>query len=55
MLYFIFRPLYCVLKPVKGLVTDTASLGNAMIQMVSKGYNKKILDVADINTLAGKR
>lgn len=50
--YTFFKPLYFVLKPFKSIVTDTSSLGKAMIYAVSKGYDKQILESADINALA---
>jgi hypothetical protein len=52
-MYAIFTPLYYVLRPFKGLVTDTGSLGRAMIRAVASGYGKQILEVKDINALAG--
>jgi uncharacterized protein YbjT (DUF2867 family) len=50
--YTIFKPLYFLLKPFKSIVTDTTSLGKAMINTVTRGYSKKILESADINRLA---
>lgn len=50
--YTIFKPFYFLLKPFKNVVTDTSSLGKAMINIAGNGYHKKIIDVADINTLA---
>jgi len=52
LIYFFFKPFYFLLKPFKGIVTDTTSLGNAMINCVRYGYAKNILESADINTLA---
>ncbi len=52
-MYAVFTPLYSVLKLFRGLVTDTGSLGKAMIQAVSTGSEKTILEVKDINVLAG--
>ena len=53
MFYFVFKPLYFLLKPFKGIVTDTVTLGRAMIRVGTMGYGKKILESADIN-IAGK-
>lgn len=51
-LYIIFTPLYFILKPFPNLVTDSVSLGKAMINAAIKGYGKKILENKDINALA---
>ncbi len=52
-LYVIFTPLYFfILKPFTNWVTDSVSLGKAMINAVIKGYGKKILENKDINALA---
>mgnify|MGYP002713022708 CR=1 FL=1 len=50
-LYLFFKPLYFLLKHFKGFVTDSVSLGRAMINVVQKGYEKKIVESRDINTL----
>ncbi|MCB0495791.1 MAG: NAD-dependent epimerase/dehydratase family protein [Cyclobacteriaceae bacterium] len=50
-LYIFFKPLYFLLKPFKGFVTDSVSLGRAMINVVQKGYEKKIIESSDINKL----
>ena len=51
-IYAIFKPLYFLLKPFKGFVTNTSSLGKAMISVVVNGYEKSILESADINKVA---
>lgn len=51
-IYTLFTPLYYLLKPFKSLVTDSVSLGKAMLAVCEKGYTKKILRNADINKLA---
>jgi uncharacterized protein YbjT (DUF2867 family) len=50
--YDILKPFYFLLKPFKSLVTDTSSVGKAMINIALKGYPKRVIDVADINILA---
>jgi uncharacterized protein YbjT (DUF2867 family) len=51
-IYAVFTPAYFLLKPFKSLVTDTTRLGKAMIRVVTKSYEKKILENRDINKLA---
>jgi uncharacterized protein YbjT (DUF2867 family) len=50
--YILFKPLYYVLKPFKGAVTDTSILGKAMIQVALYGYGSDILNNTDINKMA---
>lgn len=50
-LYVIFTPLYYILKPFTSGVTDSISLGKAMINAATRGYSKKILENRDINEL----
>jgi uncharacterized protein YbjT (DUF2867 family) len=50
--YTLFKPFYFILKPFKSMVTDTSSLGKAMINIAQKGYRKRVIDIADINKLA---
>jgi hypothetical protein len=52
--YVIFKPLYFLLKPFKGFVTDSVSLAKAMINAAIKGYDKKIIESRDIDVLAKK-
>ena len=53
-LYVIFTPLYYMLKPFTNSVTDSVSLGKAMINAATKGFSKKILENRDINALAAQ-
>ncbi|HEV7230137.1 MAG TPA: hypothetical protein VGO45_02345 [Bacteroidia bacterium] len=48
-MYTLLKPLYYLLKPFDGLVTDTESLGKAMISIASKGSDKRILEMKDIS------
>ncbi len=50
--YFVFKPIYFLLKSFKSWITDTTSLGKAMINVVRKGCGKKILESRDINEIA---
>ena len=51
-IYILFKPLYFALKPFKGFVTNTESLGKAMINVALNGFHKKIIESKDINKLA---
>ena len=51
-IYTIFKPLYFILRPFKGMVTDTGAMGRAMINVACKGYPERILENRDINTVA---
>lgn len=51
-LYFIFTPFYYLLKPFSGLVTDSVSLSRAMINIAVRGYDKRIIEIKDINIVA---
>lgn len=51
-MYVIFTPLYYILKPFKGAVTDSVSLGKAMINVAARGFGKRILENKDINEAA---
>jgi hypothetical protein len=53
--YAIFKPLYFLLKPFKGAVTNTSSLGKAMINVALNGYEKSILESSDINKIAEQK
>lgn len=50
--YTVLKPLYFLLKPFKGIVTDTVSLGNAMLYVAQHGFPQKIITSRDINNLA---
>jgi uncharacterized protein YbjT (DUF2867 family) len=54
MVYFVFKPFYFILKSYKNGVTDTISLGKAMIYVAVNGYDKKIVESWDINEIAKK-
>ena len=51
-IYIIFFPLYLLLYPFKGIVTDTSRLGKALVRAAINGSEKKILQQRDINRLA---
>lgn len=50
-MYSIFKPLYFILKHFEGFVTNSETIGRAMIIVSSKGYEKRILESRDINTV----
>lgn len=50
--YAILKPLYFLLKPLKGSVTNTSSLAKAMINVAGNGDEKRILESIDINKIA---
>ena len=55
-LYVVFKPLYPLLKSLfPKYVTSTVQVGEAMINIVSKGYEKKFLENRDINVVAAYR
>jgi len=47
----LFKPLYFFLKHAESLATNTITLGKAMIIASSEGYEKKILESRDINSI----
>jgi len=52
-IYVVFKPLYPVLKAlVPNGITSTVQLGQAMINVITDGYPKKVLHVKEINELA---
>jgi len=51
MLIPLFKPLYFFLKNFDSIVTNTETLGKAMIQVADKGYEKNILESRDINAI----
>lgn len=53
-LYTFSKPFYFLLKPFKSMVTDSVSLGKAMIRAASEGYDKNIIESSDINKLADR-
>ena len=54
LLYAIFGPLYPLLKAAwPNSITSTVVIGQAMLRAAKHGAPKKVLEVADINALAG--
>lgn len=51
-LYILIKPLYPILKKMKG-VTTTTNVGKAMIKSLTSDYNIKHLENSDINEFAG--
>lgn len=49
--YVVLKPIYFLLKPLKGFVTNSVTLGKAMINSAKFGYEKKIIESKDINIL----
>ncbi len=49
--YSTIRPFFPILKKMKKFVTTTEILGQAMINTVSGGYDKRILESIDINKI----
>ena len=55
LIYIFASPIYPLLKKfMPNFVTDTSRLGQAMINIVLFGYEKKVLENEDINKLASK-
>ena len=52
--YSILKPLYPILKAFPKIVPNTEKVGKAMINIVRRNYDKKILENVDINSLATK-
>ena len=50
--YLFLSPVYYLLRPFHGMVTDTVSVGRAMINIARKGYDKRIITNQDIYILA---
>jgi len=50
-LYAVFKPFYFILKHSHKYVTDTQTLGKAMINAVSENYPESILESSDINQI----
>ena len=48
-MYSISKPLYIILKHFEGIVTNTRTLGKAMINVSIEGAEKRILESKDIN------
>lgn len=55
-MYMIFAPLFPLMKLFFGKrLLTSKELSNAMLQTVSTGYEKQILEIADIKSLASKK
>jgi uncharacterized protein YbjT (DUF2867 family) len=52
-MYTVFSPLYFILKHFDSIVTNTETVGKAMIYTVFNGYDKNILENKDINIIGG--
>jgi len=51
--YVVARPLFPVMRTLfKRQVTSTVNIGRAMIQLAAAGFDRPILDPADINQVA---
>ena len=53
-IYDMMKPFYPIIKKFPKYSTTTVKLGNAMINAASMGYEKSILESAEINILSGK-
>jgi hypothetical protein len=53
-IYLFLKPLYFILKPFKSIVTNTETLGKAMINAVIYNYEINILESKDINEIGLK-
>lgn len=54
--YQVMAPLYPVLRRLApNLVTTNEAVGRAMIELAVSGYPKRLIEVKDINVLAGAR
>ncbi len=52
--YAIFKPFYFLLRHFEGIVTDTTTLGKAMVTLAYTGSDKAILESRDINEIVKK-
>jgi uncharacterized protein YbjT (DUF2867 family) len=50
-MYRVFSPFYFLLKKIPAYVTDTRTLGRAMVRVARLGYDKTILENKDINQI----
>lgn len=53
--YAVFKPFYLILKIFNAIVTDSVSLGRAMISVSMNGYDKRIIQTKDINLLVKRK
>jgi len=51
-LYIILRPFFPILRAMPTYATDTVRVGKAMINVATKGFEKKHLDCNEINIIA---
>ena len=52
--YLVMKPLYPLLRRLtRGFVTTSEAMGRAMIELATSGYGSRILEVRDINVVAG--
>lgn len=51
-LYVILRPLFPLFRSMPKFATDTVRVGKAMINVATRGYEKKLLECSDINIIA---
>ena len=51
-LYAVLKPFYFLIKPFRGFATNNILMGKAMVNVVVRGSDKKILESSDINNLA---
>ncbi|MDP4240746.1 MAG: epimerase [Bacteroidota bacterium] len=49
--YTILKPFYFLIKHIESMVTNTETLGKAMIIAASTGVGKKVLESSDINEI----
>ena len=54
-MYTIFKPFYFALKHIESMVTNTETLGKALIAVVTKVSEKKILESKDINEIVRRK
>ena len=50
-LYAVFKPFYFILKHLDSIVTNTQTVGKAMILCALHGFEKNILETKDINEI----
>jgi uncharacterized protein YbjT (DUF2867 family) len=50
-MYAVFRPFYFLMKRMPGVVTNTRTLGRAMIRVAKDGYEMAVLESVDINKM----
>jgi uncharacterized protein YbjT (DUF2867 family) len=53
-IYTILKPLFPLLMKIPNFATDSVTLSRSMINVAAEGYNKKVLEVQDINLSGSK-